>query len=150
MQKIILINGPNLNLLGRRNPSIYGRLSLEQINKKILDYAKKRKIKIDIYQSNSEGEIITMIQNGGKYDGLIINPGAYTHSSIGIRDAIEGTGIRAIEVHITNIYSREPFRHKSLIAPVCIGQITGLGWYGYILALEFFIQSGERNVSSAR
>jgi len=150
MQKILLIHGPNLNLLGKRNPEVYGRLSLDEINQKIIDYAQKRGVQVDIYQSNSEGEIITMIQNGEEYNGLIINPGAYTHTSVAIRDAIEGVGLKAIEVHISNIYSREPFRHKSLIAPVCLGQITGLGWYGYILAIEFFIHSGEQNVSSTR
>ncbi len=142
MQKILLIHGPNLNLLGKRNPEVYGRLSLDEINKKIIDYAEKRGVQVDIYQSNSESRIIEMIHNSDEYSGLIINPGAYTHTSVAIRDAIEGVGIKAIEVHISNIYSREPFRHKSLIAPVCIGQITGLGWYGYILALEYFINGG--------
>ncbi len=150
MQKIMLIHGPNLNLLGKRNPEIYGTLSLEEINKRISGYAQKKNIKMDIYQSNSEGEIVELIQKSSGYNGLIINPGAYSHTSIAIRDAIEGTGIETIEVHISNIYAREPFRHKSLIAPVCIGQISGLSWYGYILALEFFIQSGEEDVSSTR
>ncbi len=147
MQKILLINGPNLNLLGKRNPTFYGDLSLEEINNQILNYAKQKGIQIDIYQSNSEGAIIEMIQNAKRYDGLIINPGAYTHTSLAIRDAIEAIGIKTIEVHISNIYARESFRHKSFIAPVCIGQISGLGWYGYILALAFFAHFGEKNVS---
>lgn len=149
MQKILLINGPNLNLLGKRNPSFYGDLSLNEINVRIVDYAKQRGIQVDIFQSNSEGAIIEMIHNAEGYDGLIINPGAYTHTSVAIRDAIEAMGIKTVEVHISNIYARESFRHKSIIAPVCIGQIAGLGWYGYILAIAFFIHFGEKNVSSA-
>ncbi len=149
MQKILLINGPNLNLLGKRNPSFYGDLSLNEINVRIVDYAKQRGIQVDIFQSNSEGAIIEMIHNAEGYDGLIINPGAYTHTSVAIRDAIEAMGIKTIEVHISNIYARESFRHKSIIAPVCIGQIAGLGWYGYILAIAFFTHFGEKNVSSA-
>ncbi|MCX7994265.1 MAG: type II 3-dehydroquinate dehydratase [candidate division WOR-3 bacterium] len=149
MPKILLIHGPNLNLLGKRKNEIYGNLSLEEINHRINEYAEKKGIKIDIHQSNSEGEIVGMIHKAEGYDGLVINPGAYTHTSIAIRDAIEATKIKAIEVHISNIYARETFRHKSLIAPVCIGQITGLSWYGYILALEFFLQTGDVDVSSA-
>ncbi|MEO0122516.1 MAG: type II 3-dehydroquinate dehydratase [candidate division WOR-3 bacterium] len=151
MQKILLINGPNLNLLGKRNRFFYGDLSLKEINEKILNHAKQMGIMVDIYQSNSEGAIIEIIQNAEGYDGLIINPGAYTHTSVAIRDAIESVGIKTIEVHISNIYARESFRHKSFIAPVCIGQIAGLGWYGYILAIEFFIHFhyGEENVSPA-
>ncbi|MEO0136758.1 MAG: type II 3-dehydroquinate dehydratase [candidate division WOR-3 bacterium] len=148
MQKILLIHGPNLNLLGRREQKIYGSLTLEAINQRIIEYAKKRNVQVDIYQSNCEGEIVELIHRAKDYAGLVINPGAYTHTSVAIRDAIEAINIPTVEVHISNIYAREPFRHKSLVAPVCSGQITGLSWYGYILALEYFIQSGGEYVSS--
>lgn len=139
MQKILLINGPNLNLLGKRNQEIYGRLTIDEINKRIMDYASDKGIQIDIHQSNSESEIIELIQNSSGYNGIVINPAGFTHTSVAIRDAIEATGIETIEVHLSNIYAREEFRHKSLIAPVCKGQITGFGWYGYILAINYLI-----------
>ncbi len=145
MRRFIVIHGPNLNLLGSRKPEIYGSLTLVEINQKIAEYARGKNILVDFYQSNVEGEIINKIHQSKDYDGLVINPGAYTHTSIAIRDAIEATGVRAIEVHLSNIYRREPFRHKSIIAPVCIGQITGLGWYGYILAIEYLNTMGVAN-----
>ncbi len=145
MRRFIVINGPNLNLLGKRNPEIYGSLTLEQINQRIAEYAQQKNILVDFYQSNIEGEIINKIHQAKDYNGLVLNPGAYTHTSLAIRDAIDATGIRAIEVHISNIYRRESFRHKSVIAPVCIGQITGLGWYGYILAIEYLNTTGAQN-----
>lgn len=145
MQRILLIHGPNLNLLGKRNQKIYGSLTLDEINNKIAEYAKNNGIQVDINQSNSESEIIRLIQNCETYDGIVINPAGYTHTSVAIRDAIEAVGVKTIEVHFSNIYAREEFRHKSIIAPVCKGQITGFGWYGYILAIEYLVYSGENN-----
>lgn len=145
-QKILLIHGPNLNLLGKRMPEIYGQMSLDEINNKILNYVQDKGIKVDIYQTNSETEIIDLIHKADGYDGIVLNPGAYTHTSYAIRDAIEAMGIRTIEVHLSNIYARELFRHKSLIAPVCVGQIAGMGWYGYILAIAFLSKfPGDEN-----
>ncbi len=137
MEKILVINGPNLNMLGVRDKNIYGSFTLREICDLISDEAQKCNIAVDFLQSNIEGELVTAIQKAlGGYNGIIINPGAYGHYSIAIRDAIEAVSIPCIEVHISNIYKREEFRHKSVISPVCLGQITGLGYYGYILALH--------------
>jgi len=143
MRKILVIHGPNLNMLGKRRPEIYGNLTLTQINKEIEDFAEKNNIEVNIIQSNKQGEIIDAIQNAGNCAGIVINPAGYTHTSVAIRDAIEAIDVPAIEVHISNIYAREEFRHKSVIAPVCTGQITGLGWSGYILAIESLIKMNE-------
>lgn len=136
--KVLVINGPNLNLLGKREPEIYGHETLEDLEKTILKEAEKQGVEVSFFQSNNEGEIIDAIQSAQKnnMDAIIINPGAYTHYSLAIRDAIKGTGIRAIEVHMSNIHSREEFRSKSVIAPVCMGQISGFGFKGYIAALN--------------
>ena len=139
MRKILIIHGPNLNMLGKRKPEIYGNLTLEEINREIGDFSRNQNIEVNIIQSNKEGDIIDAIHNAEDYDGIVINPGGYTHTSVTIRDAIEAVGIPTIEVHISNIFAREKFRQKSVIAPVCLGQITGLGWFGYILAIEFLI-----------
>jgi len=131
-----VINGPNLNRLGLREPEIYGRFTMKDLENLIREEGEALGLKVDFFQSNSEGAIIESIQNAkNKYDGIIINPGAYTHYSIAIRDAIAGENIPTVEVHISNIYKREEFRHHSLIAPVAIGQIAGFGIYGYTLAL---------------
>jgi 3-dehydroquinate dehydratase-2 len=138
MKKILVINGPNLNILGMREPDIYGKETLESINGEILSKAKQLNLEVDFIQSNHEGVIIDKIQDSmGKADYMIINPGAFTHYSIAIRDAIKGSSIPAIEVHISNIHQREEFRKDSVIAPVCVGQISGLGSRGYLLALDF-------------
>jgi 3-dehydroquinate dehydratase-2 len=138
MKKVLIINGPNLNMLGIREPDIYGKETLETINDQILNKAKNMNLDIEFIQSNHEGQIIDKIQESmGKYDYIIINPGAFTHYSIAIRDAIKASSIPSIEVHISNIYQREEFRKNSVIAPVCVGQISGLGSYGYLLALDF-------------
>ena len=139
MKKILVINGPNLNLLGTREPEIYGRLTLNDIETQLKNKAEQLKVEIECFQSNCEGEIVNKIGLAkNKFDAIIINPAAYTHTSVAIRDAISAVDIATIEVHISNIYSREEFRHKSFISPVCIGQISGLGIDGYLLALEYF------------
>ncbi len=131
-----VIHGPNLNLLGEREPSIYGTLTLEEINNRILGFAKSHNCIVHFFQSNCEGEIIDYIQKNRICDGIILNPGAYTHTSIAIRDCIVASGLPAVEVHLSNIHSRERFRRHSYIAPVCIGQICGFGYYSYIIALQ--------------
>lgn len=138
--KIMLINGPNLNLLGVREKNIYGLNSYQKIIENLKEKALELNIELNCVQSNIEGEIINYIQQAffEKYDGIIINPGAYTHYSIAIYDAILGVGIPTIEVHISNIYKREEFRHKSVIAPACVGQICGFGERGYNMALYAF------------
>ncbi|MBO7610739.1 MAG: type II 3-dehydroquinate dehydratase [Elusimicrobia bacterium] len=139
MKKILVINGPNLNLLGTREPEIYGKTTLKDIENKIKNRAEQLKVEVECFQSNHEGEIVDKICGAkGNFDAIIINPAAYTHTSVAIRDAFAAVDIPAIEVHISNVYSREEFRHNSLIAPVVVGQIAGLGIQGYILALEYF------------
>lgn len=134
---ILVINGPNLNLLGSRETKIYGKTTLGEINQMIKNLAGKLKVKVDFFQSNHEGEIVDKIgQARNKYDGIIINPAAYTHTSVAIRDAIAAVKLPVIEVHLSNIYSREDFRHSSLTAPVCLAQISGFGPESYLLALE--------------
>lgn len=132
-----MLNGPNLNLLGKRQPEIYGRLTLEQINKKIYALAKELGIEVEIRQSNSEGELVSWIQEAPEsFGALVINPAAYTHSSVALRDAITAAGIPTIEVHISNIYKREDFRKHSYIAGAAVGQITGFGVQSYMLGLR--------------
>ena len=134
---IVIINGPNLNLLGEREPKIYGKETLKSIEKKCKEHAKKNKIKIDFFQSNIEGEIVTKIQKSrAKFDGLIINAAAFTHTSVAILDALNLVKIPNIEIHISNIFHREEFRHKSLISGAVNGLICGLGSYGYILSID--------------
>lgn len=135
--KILVLNGPNLNLLGKRQPEIYGTLTLEQINRKMQVLAKDLGVEIEIRQSNHEGELVTWIQEAaGQFGAIIINPAAYTHSSIAIRDAIAAVGVLTIEIHLSNIHRREPFRRRSHIAEVAVGQIAGFGVNSYLLALR--------------
>src|SRR5262245_16507075 len=137
MLRIRVLHGPNLNLLGTREQSIYGTLSLDALDSAITKLAEELAVKVDLRQSNSEGELITWIQEARtRYDGIIINPAAYTHSSIAIRDAIAAAGLPTIEVHLSNIHQREEFRHRSYIAGVALGQISGFGPTGYLLALR--------------
>jgi len=136
--KILIINGPNLNFLGKREPKIYGYETLEEVNHKIKEFGDRLRLKIQFFQSNHEGYIIDKIQESYEsVDYLIINPGALTHYGIGIRDAILSTNIKTIEVHLSNVYSREEFRHKSVISDICIGKITGFGSEGYKMALQY-------------
>lgn len=140
--KLLFIFGPNLNLLGEREADFYGTMNYEQLTQRISKEAQKRGVSVEFFQSNHEGEIIDIIQQKrNTIDGIIINPGAYTHYSVAIRDALSAVKVPAIEVHMSNIYAREEFRHVSLTAPVCWGQISGLGWIGYILALDAFVIS---------
>ena len=139
--KVMVIQGPNINMLGIRERNIYGPMKMEDIHKQMEEFAKQYNIEVEFFQSNLEGEIVDKIQEClGEVDGIIINAAAYTHTSIAIRDALVAVGLPTIEVHISNIYAREEFRHKSLIAPVCAGQITGFGPYSYHLAMMGMIQ----------
>jgi 3-dehydroquinate dehydratase-2 len=143
--KILVIHGPNLQLLGKREPEVYGSKTLKEINADIRKRAKSLGATATIVQSNSEGDIVDKIGAAmGKYDALVINPGAYTHTSIAIRDAIAGAGITAVEVHLSNTAAREEFRHRSLTAPVCKGIIAGFGALGYLLAVDA-LAGGETN-----
>ena len=137
MKKILVLNGPNLNLLGKRQPEIYGRLTLPEINRKIHSLAKELAVTVEIRQSNNEGELIRWIQEAPKQFGAIVfNPAAYTHTSLALRDAITAAAIPTVEIHISNIYKREDFRHKSFIAGAAVGQITGFGVQSYLLGLR--------------
>jgi len=137
MKKVLIIHGPNLNLLGQREPDVYGPVSMADINTKLEEKARALNMELKIVQSNHEGEIVTAIQQAMTWaDCIIINPAAYTHTSVAIRDAISSINIPTIEVHLSNIYKREDFRQKSFIAPVCVGQISGFGENSYYLALE--------------
>jgi len=137
MKKILVIHGPNLDLLGKREPQIYGKVTLAKINQELQKIAKAKKVSLKIFQSNHEGEIVDVIGKSKKqFDAILINPAAYTHTSVAIRDAIAACEIPTVEVHLSNIYSREEFRHISLIAPVARGQISGFGINSYILGLQ--------------
>lgn len=144
---ILLLNGPNLNLLGRREPAVYGATTLSQIEQMVQALGKDWNWRVECYQSNHEGALIDRIHEAmGRIDIIIFNPGAYTHTSIALRDALTGVAIPVIEVHLSNIHAREEFRHRSLIAPVAVGQISGFGADGYRLAMEaarYYLKSKE-------
>ena len=145
--KIKVINGPNINFTGIREKGIYGAKSLDDINNMLIEYGKENGIEISCFQSNHEGEIIDFLQscyhNG--VDGIVMNPGAFTHYSYAIRDAIASVSIPTVEVHMSNIHKREEFRHTSVTVPVCIGQICGLGDFGYILGIQAVVNFCKNN-----
>ena len=147
--KLAIIHGPNLNMLGLREVSIYGGETLANINDRLAQEAQQLGFEADFFQSNSEGALITHIQQcRGRVDGIIINAGAYTHYSIAIRDAISSAEVTTVEVHISNIYKRESFRHISVIGPVCVGQICGFGVNSYILGLNYFANNNLPAINS--
>ena len=137
MKKILLLNGPNLALLGTREPEIYGRTTLADIVALVTEAARGKGIEVDAFQSDVEGELVAAIGRArGVYDGIILNPAAYTHTSVALHDAIKASGVPTVEVHLSNVYAREGYRHESLTAGVCVGQICGFGPTGYLLALD--------------
>jgi 3-dehydroquinate dehydratase-2 len=136
-RRVLVLHGPNLDLLGVRETGIYGKETLESINAEIMEYAEELSLYCEIHQSNSEGELVDLLHSArGNFDGVVINAAAYTHYSIAIRDAIVAIKIPCIEVHMSNVYAREEFRHKSVIAPVCAGSVVGFGKNSYLLALH--------------
>jgi len=140
MRSILVMNGPNLNLLGEREPHIYGSMTMDEINTRVIEEGRKMNIEVRTFQSNSEGALIDALQEARHWaSGVIFNPGAYTHNSVALRDCIAAISPPVIEVHISNIYARDEFRHKSVLSPVCKGKITGFGWRSYLLALQALV-----------
>ena len=140
MRSILVMNGPNLNLLGEREPHIYGSMTMDEINTRVIEEGRKMNIEVRTSQSNSEGALIDALQEARHWaSGVIFNPGAYTHNSVALRDCIAAISPPVIEVHISNIYARDEFRHKSVLSPVCKGKITGFGWRSYLLALQALV-----------
>lgn len=139
--QVLVLHGPNLNLLGQREQSVYGATTLAEVNGALIDLAKREGAELDIRQSNSEGDLVTWIQEArSRFDAIVINPAAYTHTSVAIRDAIAAVDLPTVEVHLSNIYKRERFRHRSLIAGVALGQVSGFGPTGYLLGLRAAVE----------
>ena len=143
-QRILVLQGPNLNLLGTREPGIYGDLTLEAIHERLSTWAEPQGIELRFVQSNHEGVLVDALQEARSWaTGIVCNAAAYTHTSVALRDALAAVDLPVIEVHLSNVYAREPFRHHSLLAPVCHGVIAGLGWRGYLLAIEALISQDD-------
>lgn len=141
MKAILVLHGPNLNLLGTRQPEVYGRLTLEEIDRRLVEAGEKMGLEVQSFQSNSEGGLIDALHEARLWaGGVVFNPGGYTHTSVALRDAVSAIGIPVVEVHLSNIYARDEFRQHSLIAPVCVGQISGFGWRSYLLGLQALAQ----------
>ena len=144
MSKVLLINGPNLNLLGSREPEIYGSITLKEIEKKVVSTLRGHEIDCESFQSNSEGEIIDWLHNNRRADFMLLNPGALSHTSVGLRDAVLGVEIPFIEIHLSNVHKREEFRHHSYFSDIAIGALAGLGVKGYLIAAEFAVDYIEQ------
>lgn len=144
-RKILVIHGPNLNLLGLREPDVYGSVTQKDIDKTLKAIAEEENLSLKVFQSNSEGELVDAVQGAaGRFDGILINPAAYTHTSVALRDAAAAVGLPVVEVHLSNIYKREEFRHHSYMAPVAVGQVSGFGAYSYVLGLYGLIQEIDK------
>lgn len=144
-RKILVIHGPNLNLLGLREPDVYGTVTQKDIDKTLKAIAEEENLSLKVFQSNSEGELVDAVQGAaGRFDGILINPAAYTHTSVALRDAAAAGGLPVVEVHLSNIYKREEFRHHSYMAPVAVGQVSGFGAYSYVLGLYGLIQEIDK------
>ena len=140
--KILVLHGPNLNLLGTREPDTYGSMTLDEINEKLVAKGKASGVEVTCQQSNHEGVLIDALQEAREWaDGVIFNPGGYTHTSVALRDAIAAIDIPVVEVHLSTVYAREEFRHKSLLSAICVGKITGFGWHSYKLALTYLVET---------
>ena len=145
--KILILHGPNLNLLGTREPEVYGSMTLENINSKLVDLAKEMGAELTCLQSNHEGGLIGALHEARTWaKGVVFNPGGYTHTSIALRDAISAIQIPVVEVHLSNVYAREEFRHVSMISAVCLGKVTGFGWRSYLLGLRALLESLQNSV----
>lgn len=142
MTSIMALHGPNLNLLGRREPGIYGILGMDEINRILIELGRSLGADVRPFQSNSEGALIDALHDAQAWaDGVIFNPGGYTHTSVALRDAVASIRLPVVEVHLSNVHAREPFRRESMIAPVCVGSIAGFGWRSYTLALRFLVET---------